>query len=137
VHGDRDAFQADLQVIKETLGKFVQGCARQCVGDLAKIDAVLPAYTFDPSKPATYVFEELLRVVMREIKAYKWMPNDGVDLAHATVAASYGNLILVDQHWKRRVEALNIPAPYQPRTYYRPELDKFLDDFENHEFVGV
>ena len=77
-----------------------------------------------------------LRTAVAAAKAAS-MPNDNVDLMHTTLAASYGHLIVVDKHWKRRVEALNMPAPHQPRTYYRVELDQFLDDFEKHTFVGV
>jgi hypothetical protein len=39
--------------------------------------------------------------VTREAKAFTWMPNDGVDFAHAAVAAVCADFLVLDRQWKR------------------------------------
>lgn len=72
----------------------------------------------------------LERQVVSEAKSYTWMPNDGIDFMHASVASACADLLLLDKQWKRRVLVVAPPRAYQ-WVFYRHELDLFLDVFEH------
>ncbi len=93
------------------------------------LDQSLPPLRFDTSRPATFVLIHLLRMLVLEAKAYQLRPHDGMDLCHAVLAASYGQLVTLDKQWKRRVEGL--PKPHQLATvYYRPQVAELVERLE-------
>jgi hypothetical protein len=93
------------------------------------LDRSLPPIPFDASHPATFVLIHLLRTLVLEAKAYQLRPHDGLDLSHAVLAASYGQLVTLDKQWKRRVEGL--PKPHRLATvYYRPQVGELVERLE-------
>lgn len=96
--------------------------------------AALPDYS--KQHPARFAFFQLQRVVWNEARAFRLKSNDGLDFCHAVVASSYGSIITLDKHWKRRV--LKIPKPHcLAKTFYRAELDDLVDQFEALEPVNI
>jgi hypothetical protein len=85
---------------------------------------------FQPSKPATFTYVNLVRTLIVDAKAYRLKEGDGVDFCHAVMASAFARLATLDKHWKRRVE--NLPKPNTlARIYYQPELDKMVADIES------
>lgn len=101
---------------------------------LPKELATLPDYS--EQHPAGFAFFQLQRVIWNEARAYRLKANDGIDFCHAVVASSYGSIITLDRHWKRRI--LEIPKPHcLARTFYRAELDELVDEFEMSEPANI
>ena len=73
-------------------------------------------------------------MITRQAKSHRWMPNDGMDFLHATVASPCAEFLVLDKHWKRRVMEIAPPKSYK-WVYYGNEPDEFLDVFE-HCVVG-
>ena len=124
---------ANAKVRKAELTDAVQKFVNETKAKLRRnrnwLDQQYPSLPFDPQKPAFFVFTELLRMLASE-KNFTFTPNDGLDLFHATVPAAYGDFVLLDTTWTRRVRNLHMPG----RTVYafaEPELDQFLDAFES------
>jgi hypothetical protein len=93
------------------------------------LDKSLPPIPFDANRPATFVLIHLLRTLVIEAKAYQLRPHDGLDLCHAVLAASYGELATLDEQWKRRVKGL--PKPHELATvYYRPQVGELVERLE-------
>jgi hypothetical protein len=40
---------------------------------------------------------------------YNLKRGDGIDLCHAVIGSSFGSVVTLDKHWKRRVEELPKP----------------------------
>ncbi|MFZ1005806.1 MAG: hypothetical protein WAN65_03150 [Candidatus Sulfotelmatobacter sp.] len=94
------------------------------------LDAKLPELPFMVGRPATYVYGNLLRLLVREAKGWTIMQNDGIDFGHAVIGTAYASIATLDKHWKRRVEAI-LPKPNKlARIYYQPQLDKMVQDIE-------
>ena len=94
------------------------------------LDAKLPELPFRVDRPGTYVYGNLLRLLVREAKGRTIMPNDGIDFGQAVIGTAYASIATLDKHWKRRVEAI-LPKPNRlARIYYQPELDKMVRDIE-------
>ena len=95
----------------------------------AALDESLPPIPFDADRPAKFVLIHLMRTLVLEAKAYQLRPHDGLDLCHAVLAASYGQLATLDRQWKRRIEGL--PTPNQLAiVYYRPQVGELVDRLE-------
>jgi hypothetical protein len=94
------------------------------------IDRTFPVFRFDPSKPATSVYVNLIRCLILESKAYKLVKNDGVDFCHTVLGSAFANFAALDKHWKRRVA--NLPKPNGfAAVYYAMELDEMVSDIES------
>lgn len=93
------------------------------------LDVKLPELPFRADRPATCVYGNLLRLLVREAKGRRIMPNDGIDFGQAVIATAYASIATLDKHWKRRVEAI-LPKPKLAHIYYQPELDKMVRDIE-------
>jgi hypothetical protein len=94
------------------------------------LDAKLPELPFTVDRPATYVYGNLLRLLVREAKGRTIMPNDGIDFGQAVIGTAYASVATLDKHWKQRVETI-LPMPNKlARIYYQPELDKMVRDIE-------
>ena len=91
------------------------------------LDANLPEVPFAVDRPATYVYRNLLRLLVREGTINR---NDGFDFGQAVIGTAYASIATLDKHWKRRVEKI-LPKPNKlARLYYQPELDKMVRDIE-------
>jgi len=129
VHKHRSHVLANTEYLKNQISQTVKGHRSEYVKDPSSLDRMLPPETWDVARPATFLFRELFRLVVREAKSYTWMANDGVDFLHAAVAGAYADLLVLDKQWKRRVLDAAQKRPYQ-WVFYRNELDQFLDLFE-------
>lgn len=82
--------------------------------------------------PTLHVLTALVRLLVKERKSHKWMPNDAFDFAHALVPLVYADAIFLDRHWKNRIERMNLKGPLA-RVFYGYEADAFLDWFERFD----
>lgn len=118
-------------MFRDLLGKLVLQGRKDT---LPKKLVTLPDYSVQ--HPAQFAFFQLQRVIWNEARAYHLKVNDGIDFCHAVVASSYGSIITLDKHWKRRI--LKIPKPHcLARTFYRAELDELVDEFEALEPANI
>ncbi len=96
--------------------------------DALWLDKTFPRIAFHASRPAYFVYINLLRVMAVEASAVK--PGDWMDFCHAVMACAFASLATLDNHWKRRVESL--PKPNQLARVYGPsELDQMVTDMES------
>lgn len=94
------------------------------------LDAKLPELPLTVDHPATYVYGNLLRLLVREAKSRTIMLNDGIDFGQAVIGTAYASIATLDKHWKRRVKTI-LPKPNKlAHIYYQPELDKMVRDIE-------
>ncbi|MEE9159866.1 MAG: hypothetical protein V3U60_15965 [Gammaproteobacteria bacterium] len=93
------------------------------------LDQKFPVLPFNPSKPATFTYVNLVRTMIVDAKAYKLKKGDGLDFCHAVMASAFASVATLDKHWKHRVEHLPKPNGLA-RIYYQPELDKMVTDIE-------
>jgi hypothetical protein len=118
-----DAFDASLA------SKLVQ-LRRAYEKNRHGLDWHLPDPKWEPSRPATFAWNGLVRGLVLEAKAFQYKRGDGVDLCHAIAGASFANFATLDKQWKRRVQ--NLPRPNQlAQVYYEPELDELVKDVEH------
>lgn len=129
IQNDRENTLAQVQELKTAADRMVQAFRSEFLRDSTSLDRKLPAIPYDPARSTTFMLRELERLVTRKARAFTWMPNDGMDFMHASVAGGSADFLLLDQHWKRRVLAVAPPKAY-PWVFYRYELDTFLDAFE-------
>ena len=93
------------------------------------LDREAPFIPLDHQRPATFVLNHLLRMLVREAKAFHSKKNDGLDFCHAVLASAYGSMITLDKQWKRRVD--NLPRHnHLAKVYYRPQVDELVDLLE-------
>lgn len=123
--------------------KEIDGMFRDLLGELVlqrrndtmpKDLAVMTDYS--EQYPARFAFFQLQRVIWNEARAYRLKANDGIDFCHAVVASSYGSIITLDKHWKRRI--LEIPKSHRlAKTFYRAELDELVDELDAFEPASI
>ena len=93
------------------------------------LDRQAPSVPLDHQRPATFVLNHLLRMLVLEAKAFHYKKNDGLDFCHAVLASAYGSMITLDKQWKRRVE--NLPSHNRlAKVYYRPQVDELVNLLE-------
>lgn len=103
------------------------------VHDLSKrdplvLDKKFPVIPFDPSRPACFVYFNLLRVMTVEANSLK--KGDGMDFCHTVMACAFASFATLDTQWKRRVASL--PTPNRMARIYGPaELDQMVIDMES------
>ncbi len=94
------------------------------------LDQTFPALPFIRSRPATFVYVNLVRRLILDAKGYPLKKGDGTDFCHTVIASAFANVATLDKHWKRRVE--DLPQPNEvARIYYAPQLDEMVEDIEN------
>jgi hypothetical protein len=94
------------------------------------LDSKLPELPFRVDRPGTYVYGNLLRLLVREARGRRIMPNDGIDFGQAVIGTAYASIATLDKHWKRRVETI-LPKPNKlAHIYYQPELGEMVRDIE-------
>lgn len=129
IQNDRDATLANVEELKISVNQMVQTYREGFMRDEAFLDRQLPAIAYDPARPTSFMVRQLERLVTREARSHVWMPNDGIDFMHASVASSPADFLLLDRQWKRRVLEVASPRAY-PWVFYRYELDDFLTAFD-------
>jgi len=98
------------------------------------LDAKFPELLFRADRPATFVYVNLVRLLILESKSRVIVPNDGIDFGQAVIGSAYASVATLDKHWKRRVEMI-LPKPRPKRLakiYYQQELDKMVRDIERY-----
>jgi hypothetical protein len=91
------------------------------------LDAVFPSIPYDSARPAHFVYQNLMRVMVLESATFK--PGDGMDFCHAVLASAYGSFATLDRRWKHRIASL--PKPNNlARIYSGQELNSMIDDME-------
>jgi hypothetical protein len=124
-----EAAVRDVTAIDETIRKRIEDERTAYEKSSDSLDQSLPHIAFDPGRPANFALIHLLRTLVLEARAFQLKPHDGLDLCHAVLAASYGQLVTLDKQWKRRVE--NLPTPHQLATvYYQPQLGALVERLE-------
>jgi hypothetical protein len=83
----------------------------------------------DEAPRATFVYNNLIRTLILEIKGYHLKRNDGIDFCQAVIASAFTSFATLDKPWKRRIECL--PKPNKmARIYYAQELDEMVADID-------
>lgn len=91
-------------------------------------DKRFPRISFNPTRPALFVYSNLVRIMVVEASSLK--AHDGLDFCHAVMACTFATFATLDTQWKRRVASL--PTPYRlARVYSKPELDQMVTDIES------
>lgn len=129
IQDDRENVRAEVQQWKTVADGMVEAFRSEFLRDSTSLDRSLPTIPYDPARPTTFMLRELERLVTREARQITWMPNDGMDFMHASIAGGWADFLLLDKGWKRRVLAVARRRTY-PWVFYRYELDAFLDEFE-------
>jgi hypothetical protein len=116
--------------IRDTSAKFDQEIKSR-VADLhrrtRKPGAALLPLTFNPSLPATFVFNGLIRLLGDQPHVVK--KGDGMDLCHAVIATAYASFAALDSRWKHRIDAL--PPNRLARVYGPKQLGLMVADIED------
>jgi hypothetical protein len=113
-------------MLREFLGKARMNYEREP----GSLDRAYPPISFSSLRPANFALNHLLRLLVKEGKAYHFKAHDGPDFCHVVLASAYGSVATLDKHWKRRVEALPTPNGLA-KIYYQPQLDEFVDLLES------
>ncbi len=129
VQKERDFYSAFGPNMDSHLKELLKLCRAEYDKNQAYLDLRWPAVAFDDLKPATFVMNHLMRLLIREAKAFQFKKHDGLDFCHTVVASAYGSLVTLDSNWKRRIESL--PKPNNlAKIYYSPELDQLVNELE-------
>lgn len=79
--------------------------------------------------PCTFTYMHLVRTLVREAKAYRLKKGDAADFCHAVIGTSFARAVVLDKHWKRRVDGL--PKPHSlAKVYSVSQLNTFVADVE-------
>ena len=123
----RDSIRRGSADMDEALRNKIGTYADASKQDARWLDVKFPQLPFNPSKPATFTYVNLVRTLIIEANPLK--PGDGMDFCHAVMASTLASFATLDKHWKRRVEAL--PKPNRlARIYSGVELDTMVVDIE-------
>jgi hypothetical protein len=126
----RDSIRKRMAALDAALIKRISEYSTEFERSPAWLDQRFPALPFNPSKPATFAYVNLVRNLIINAKAQPLKEGDGVDFCHAIMASAFASIATLDKHWKRRVESLPKPNDLA-RIYYEPELDKMVVDIES------
>lgn len=97
--------------------------------DATSLDRAFPSIPYAPEKRLQIVLSHLRRTLILEAKGRQIAKNDGIDLSHATMAATYASIAALDKAWKRRVMLLPQPAQLA-QVFYRLEVDDLVSLLE-------
>jgi len=125
----RDSLRQGKRDLDAALITKITNYRKQFEGDPAAFDEKLPAAPFKTGYATTFTLTQLTRSLVLDAKAHRLKKGDGVDFCHAVIAASFARAATLDKAWKRRIAALPKPNDLA-KIYYRPELDRLVDDLE-------
>jgi hypothetical protein len=127
---ERDPILANAAKFDDVLIQRIDAYRKEFERDPRWLDEHFPSLPFNPSKPATFTYTNLVRTLVLEAKQYKLKKGDGRDFSHAVMGSAFASVATLDKQWKRRIESL--PKPNQlARIYYEPELDRMVSDIES------
>jgi hypothetical protein len=130
LHPQRQSIAEGLGKLDQALIGRIQGYRQQASSDANWLDRSFPVLQFDPAKPATFTYVNMVRHLVDE-RGFQLKRGDGIDFCHAVIGASYASCMTLDTHWKRRIESL--PKPHKLARIYDPnELDMMVNDLERH-----
>jgi hypothetical protein len=122
-----DAVHSGVDLLFDELLKNKMSVVRdRCKRDPALFDQKFPLISFNPARPACFVYFNLLRAMAVEANSLK--KGDGMDFCHAVVACAFSSFAALDTQWKRRVASL--PPNRLARIYSPLELDQMVADME-------
>jgi hypothetical protein len=126
VSSQRESIRIGSAESDEILGNAIRRQAGKCKQDKGWLNKRFPLIPFNPSLRASFVFQNLSRIL---VQAGTFKKGDALDLCHAVMATAFASFATLDTHWKRRVESL--PKPNQlARIYCASELDQLVTDME-------
>lgn len=124
----RDSLRKSLADLDEALIKRIDGYRDEFKRDPAWLDRAFPALPSHPSHPATFAYLNLVRTLIVEAsQGRKLKKGDGMDFCHTVIACGCASAVMLDKHWKRRVETFPQPNHIAP-IYYGPNLDNLVSD---------
>lgn len=126
---NKDSIRAFSPIVDDHLRALVMQGRAEYEKDPSLLDRMWPSIKYDDSRPATFVMNHLLRMLVLNAKGQAIKKGDGLDFCHAVMATAYGSIATLDKQWKRRVEKL--PKPNRlAKMYYRPEVDQLVHKLE-------
>ncbi len=126
----RESIRESAAALDAALIQKISGYRAEFERNPPCLDHKFPAFPFNPSKPATFTYVNLVRTLIVDAKAYQLKKGDALDFCHAVMASAFASIATLDKHWKRRVEGLPKPNGLA-RIYYQPELNKMVTDIEH------
>jgi hypothetical protein len=133
--GNRQQFRGMAMKLDEELRNFLIEARRIYEEDPVSLDRAYPPVSFDPLRPAAFALNHLMRLLVKEAKAFQFDGGDGLDLCHAVLGSAYGSVATLDKKWKQRIKKL--PTPNDLATiYYGPELGSLVDRLESFVPIG-
>jgi hypothetical protein len=123
----RDSIRQGSSDMDEALRNKYLEVAAMSKSNAVWLDQRFPRVPFDSSRPAHFVYQNLLRLLIKE--AHGFGKNDALDFCHAVMASAYGSFATLDRRWKHKIGTL--PKPNNlARIYSPPELDQMVSDIE-------
>jgi len=127
----RDSIASGRATLDRVLIERIREYRAKHEADPTWLDTSVPLVSFGQVPPATFVYHNLIRLLILEWKAFAMMPGDGVDFCQAVIGSAFSTVATLDKKWKRRVELL--PQPNMlARIYYEPQLDQMVGDIESN-----
>lgn len=124
----RESIRRTSAQCDELLGNQMSAVREMSKRDALWLDKKLPRMPFHASRPACFVYMNLLRIMAVDASSVR--PGDWMDFCHAVVACAFASFATLDNRWKRRVEALPKPNGLA-RIYSARELDAMIVDMES------
>lgn len=125
----RDSITRGKRELDEALIRRITGYRAESDADPSWLDRTFPVLPFHPKMAATFTYINLVRLLVKESKAFAMTPGDGIDFCQAVIGSAFASFVTLDRKWKRRVEMLPKPNSLA-KVYYEPELDAMVDDLE-------
>jgi hypothetical protein len=124
---DRESIRKRSAESDEDLRDRIGREAARCKRDAGWLNVRFPLIPFNTSLRASFVFQNLLRVL---VQAGTFKKGDALDFCHTVMATAFASFATLDSHWKLRVESL--PKPNKLARIYGPsELDQMVTDMES------
>jgi hypothetical protein len=125
----RGKIKTDKEKLDQTLKNHIKQARDDYDKDPNSFDYGYPEISYEPRLPATFVLNNLMRMLVHEARAFSFKEGDGLDFSHAVLAAAFGSIVTLDKQWKGRIEKL--PQPNRlAKVFYGPELNQFVDVLE-------
>ena len=132
IHDDeiKPAVERGIQTLTSELSRMFQAERDLCRSNPLEHKTSSRYSSFDPNKPAESVYKGLMELVIKE--NFGIDDNHVLDFCHATVSLAYGDLVLLDKHWRELARKLGRPSD-RVRVYSQRQVDQFFDDIRQFE----
>ncbi|MDH5575592.1 MAG: hypothetical protein OEY80_08930 [Nitrospirota bacterium] len=121
----RERIKTDKEKLDQALKNHIKQARDDYDKDPNSFNYEYPEISYDPRLPATFVLNNLMRMLVREAKAFSFKKGDGLDFSHAVLAAAFGSMVTLDKQWQRRIRELP-QSNHLAKVFYRNELDQFV-----------